>query len=216
MKSKFKVAERGSVSVQAVEWAWSKLQNLDRRIPNSVIVLHSEESSKQGHFKRHSWRTTAGRSGHEIGINANLLDFPDDLLGTLVHEAAHSILVSQGDFQAGCSGKRLDYHKVKYRDMAIEMGLTCSWYSTRHGWNNTDWPAAGVPQKYQRLLKGLVKRLPAGTTKMRPLPPKSTDLPKPGMTPAICGCDPPRKIYGSKSVLELGNIVCGYCERAFV
>ena len=52
------------------------------------------------------WRATGGESGHEVAINPTLFDDPTDLLGTLLHEAAHAYAANMlGDTTAKDLGR---------------------------------------------------------------------------------------------------------------
>jgi hypothetical protein len=113
-----------------------------------------------GHFCESVWRTRGIESGHEVALNPKLFDSPEELLGTLLHEAAHALLFEWG-MNGGC-GPDGFYHREEFRNVSRKLGLECLFNNRRYGYNITRWPKVGVPRQYQRVLKLLRRELPWG------------------------------------------------------
>ncbi len=159
-------------------------------------------------------RTVRRGTAHEIAINPKLIGFPNDILGTMLHEAAHAILFEAG--HNGGIGSTPYYHTKKFRDQCIELGLVCDFLNTRYGWTVTHWPPSGIPKRYRAAIALLRQNLPAGTGDPPPAELKPRPLPTTGHSLLVCGCEGgQRTIYVKKSVLEDGGIICSFCGHEF-
>ena len=155
------VASRGSKASECLERAWRRIRQLEPCLPPVIVViLASRRRQKQGHFSGCAWRTTGVEGGHEVAINPALFDRPEDLLATLLHEAAHALLFEWG-LNGGC-GSDGYYHREEFRNVCRKLGLECEFSNRRYGWNLARWPAAGVPTKYRNVLGLLRRELPWG------------------------------------------------------
>ena len=118
---------------------------------------------------------------------------------------------------AGCSvGKDQYYHRKEFRNTCRELGLECLFHNRRYGWCLTQWPVAGVPERYHAILH-LLTALPWGT--QAPQLPRQrlqgAKTPPAGLTKLLCQCAKPRAIYASKTVQSAGGIECLFCRREF-
>lgn len=156
------VGDRGSLASRCLERAWARLREVEPCVPPVVIVLVpvGRKQGKLGHFSGLVWRAGRGERGHELAINPVLFDRPEDLLGTLVHEAAHALLFEWG-LRGGC-GPDGYFHREEFRGVCERLGLVCSFRNRRYGWSDTAWPVAGVPMKYRSVLRLLTRELPWG------------------------------------------------------
>lgn len=158
----FSVNTRGSTAAKCLEKAWRIIRRLQPCLPPVVIViLASGRRNRKGHFSGCVWRTANSIAGaHEVAISPTLFDRPEDLLETLLHEAAHALLFEWG-LNGGC-GPDGYYHREAFRNVCRKLGLHCTFSNKRYGWNETRWPAEGVPAQYRTVLEILRKHLPWG------------------------------------------------------
>jgi hypothetical protein len=221
---KSRIKDRASRATQCLEEAWELLRKRIPKLPPVVVVVLNTNSRRRLHgaFVPSTWRYRQAKKVHEIGISPALFPTPADLLGTLLHEAAHAVLF-ETDAQnprhiAGCSvGKDRYYHRTEFRETCRALGLECLFRNRRYGWALTQWPAAGVPERYQPILYLLTRALPWGTQAHRlqrqRLPGAKT--PAAGHTKLLCQCAKPRGIYVSQAVKAAGGIVCLFCHTEF-
>lgn len=191
------------------------LRQIEPTIPPAVITQLDARTRRfaLGYFAGGEWRKRRG-AAHEIAISPRLIPRPDELLATMLHEAAHAVLFEQG--KRGGMGSTRYYHTLVFRDQCLAFGLDCAFQDTRYGWTLTKWPLSGAPKRFASVLKKLKMRLPAGTGGTLTQRPRGKKLPVSGHTPMTCGCEEPgRTIYVSKSVLAAGNIQCTICQKAF-
>ena len=212
---KYRIGKRGSAGVQALETAWEMLRATVDGVPRAVLTFVDSRSRGfvHGYFARSIWKKRRG-AVHEIAINPRLIGQPSELLGTMVHEAAHAILYEAGE--NGGMGSTGYYHTTRFRDECKALGLTCEFWNTRYGWTVTAWSASGVPEKYRPILAHLRQELPAGIGGRVALKQKGRRLPVSGHTMLVCGCEEgDRTIYVKKSVLKQGGVMCSLCGEDF-
>lgn len=210
-----KIDNRSSTAVRCLERAWKELRRVEPRVPRVVlsVLTSGEQDRRLGYFAPHRWAASGGGT-HDVAVHPGLFGNKTELLGTLVHEAAHALLA---DDRGGCSGAKSQYHRKQFRDVARELGLSCEFVDTRHGWASTGWPDDQVDDRYQSVLR-VLDGLPAGT-KRQPrsrAAPKATSTPKSGLQPMACACQPPRRIYAAKAIRTSGGVTCERCEQEFV
>lgn len=205
----------------ALATAWTILCDgpLSLPFPRNVFILPLTErrgrrSSRTviGHFARSRWRVLEDGQ-HEIAINPGIFNKPADVLETLIHEGAHAILVDEA---GGCTQGGY-YHTKHFRDVALSMGLDCTFHDRRYGWTDTVWPDGQVPDQYQPVLKYLTDNLVATASICISRPaPTNKPLPAPGRLRLVCKCLPPRIIYATPTVARGGGIQCEVCSQPFV
>ena len=205
------IQDRSSRAAACLEQAWRELRARHRRIPPAVLLVLSagdRKGSKLGHFSASSWKYNRALRAHEIAVSPALFASPEDLLATLLHEAAHAILHSD---HGGVSGRY--YHLATFRDVCQQLGLECQFKNTRYGWTITGWPAEGVPSIYDPALR-VLRTLPPGTEVLRP-DDRASPLPKSGWVRLACRCIPERAVYTARSVASDGGVECAICGCAF-
>lgn len=130
-----------------------------------------------------------------------------DVLGTLLHEAAHGVAATRTVNDTSRQGR---YHNKKFAELAQELGISVEHDRTR-GWSATTVPAETLAA-YPAVLAALAAAITAyrsaestgeGKTKSRNSP------------TALCGCSEPRRIRVSRAVLAAGPIVCSLCDGPF-
>lgn len=156
---------RSSTATKCLERVWTMLRTVQPCLPEVVIVIHSPRGKRRklGHFLGCVWQAAEPGGGHEVGVSPELFESPGELLGTLLHEAAHALLYEWG-LNAGC-GPDGYYHREEFRNVCRKLGLECEFTNKRYGWSSTRWPAAGVPKQYQPLVELLRRDLPWGLRK---------------------------------------------------
>jgi hypothetical protein len=212
---KYRVVGRGSAAVATLEAAWNMLRELERRIPLAVLTFVDARSRDRvhGYCARSTWKKRTG-AAHEVAISPGLIGHPEDLLETMLHEAAHAVLFEAG--ANGGMGSTRYYHTKTFRDQCRAFGLACDFLNSRYGWTLTAWPVTGVADRYKPVLARLRRGLPSGTGGRAPGRVKPGPLPPAGHTVLVCGCpDGDRTVYVKKSVLDAGGIMCSFCKREF-
>ena len=176
---------------------------VERVVPVAVPVVTRE--GQRGHLG------VADLHAHRVllcvafGLDAQ----PKELLGTLLHEAAHG-LGHAGSVRTTSRNGR--YHNAKYRQLAEELGLEVAQVGTI-GWSDTSVPAA-VAERYRPVLEDLGKALVLW---------RRADAAGSGgggersrnLLACRCRCEPPRAIRVAQKTLGLGPITCGACLEEF-
>ena len=102
--------------------------------PRATILVTRKTGNTMGHFTNWQPWISGAESFHEIMISANY--FPRGaraVLGTLLHETAHSL-----DLQNGIQGVTGEgYHNKKFKETAEGLGLTIT-QAPRIGFSNTE------------------------------------------------------------------------------
>lgn len=208
---------RGSKASHCLERAWAALQTILPGLPSVVCVILSADSPRRklGHFAAHHWRNTTPRQTHELAITPSLFENPENLLATLLHEAAHALLDESAH---GGVGYCRHYHNKIFAKQCRELGLECLFMDTRYGFSHTQWPCRrDIPSCYAPVLTILKEGLPLGTAP-RQLPRRaSRPLPPSGYTRLVCACPNRlrRSVYVKASVLQQGQIRCELCATLF-
>lgn len=125
--------ENLSIITSALEKAHSLIQE-KTGAPRATILVTRKTGNTMGHFTHAKPWVSGEDSFHEIMISAEY--FPRGaraVLGTLLHETAHSL-----DLQNGIQGVTGDgYHNKKFKATAEALGLTIE-NAGRIGWSKTD------------------------------------------------------------------------------
>lgn len=207
--------------VAALESAWSAIRARHPELPAVVVVLGAGSGDRGGlrlgHFAAMRWSSTDSAAGTgEDGGRERLAEVfvggeglargPVDVLGTLLHEAAHALAHVRRIQDTSRQGR---WHNARFKAIATEVGIAVE-KDSKLGWSPTTVPDgtrsvyAAVIEQLGRALR--MRRASEGTG--------GTEKPKrPGPPPCVCRCG--RRIRVAASVRELGPIVCGLCEQEF-
>ena len=83
-----------SLLLAALEHAWTTIRTRHPDVPDVVLVIASGSEGKRlnlGHFAPHRWQVN-GADRHEVLVSGEGLQRgPIEVLGTLLHEAAHGL-----------------------------------------------------------------------------------------------------------------------------
>jgi hypothetical protein len=143
--------------VAALEGAWESIRARHPEVPTVVMVLGAGSIGttggglKLGHFAAMRWaepdRTAAGdRDGNsargavqlpEVFVGGEgLARGPADVLGTLLHEAAHALAHVRGIKDTSRQGR---WHNARFKALAEELGIEVT-KDPRIGWSPTTLP----------------------------------------------------------------------------
>ena len=194
--------------VAAIESAWRAIQANHADVPEDVVTLasgSSRQGMKLGHFAADRW-VSGEATVHELFIGGEgLARGGADVLGTLLHEAAHGAAQARGIKDTSRQGR---YHNTKFRAIGEEFGLTLE-CDPKIGWSTTTVPAA-TAARYSPEVAAITAALNAH---------RLADIGTGGRTSnnngvsASCECG--RKIRVSRAVYEDAPIICGKCEGVF-
>jgi hypothetical protein len=239
--------------VAALEHAWHAIRTRHPQVPAVVIVLATGSigaprgSLRLGHFAAMRWDhdTTSGSdpvNGQgesadrrealpEVFVGGEGLALgPVDVLGTLLHEAAHALAHTREIKDTSRQGR---YHNRRYAALATELGLTVT--DTRTiGWSDTRVPQATATEyaeviDHLRVALTIQRRAEHALTAVPAGPDQPDDQDQNGddddqehggrksngnPTPCVCGCG--RRIRVAPTVLDLGPIICSLCAQNFM
>ena len=112
-----------SLLVAALEHTWQTIRTRHPQVPDAVLVVASGSEGKRlnlGHFAPHRWQVH-GADRHEVLVGGEGLHRgPVDVLGTLLHEAAHGLAQARSIQDTSRQGR---YHNRRYATLAPELGL---------------------------------------------------------------------------------------------
>jgi hypothetical protein len=196
-----------SLLVAALEHTWQTIRQHHPDVPDAVLVVASGAEGKRlnlGHFAPHRWQVS-GADRHEVLVGGEGLHRgPTEVLGTLLHEAAHGLAQARDVQDTSRQGR---YHNHRYAQLARELGLEVATVKPI-GWSATTVPeptAAGYAGELEELQAALVlwrrQEHRIGGTRSR------------NLLAATCGCG--RRIRAAKANLAEAPIVCGACEHPF-
>jgi hypothetical protein len=141
--------------VAALEGTWTAIRARHPEVPEVVIVVAagSDPHARRltlGHFAAGRWQLTQPTSGQpaeraEVLVGGEgLRRAPTDVLGTLLHEAAHGLAHARGIQDTSRQGR---YHNKRYAQLAGELGLQVA-EQAPVGWTATtvpEQPRPGTP-----------------------------------------------------------------------
>jgi hypothetical protein len=198
--------------ITAIDRTWAAIQDRHPDVPAVVITLGagsggSGRGLKLGHFAPGRWQHGSGTLPELFIGGEGLARGGRELLGTLLHEAAHGLASARGITDTSRQGR---FHNTRYRELAGELGLHVTQAGTI-GWSDTTVPdatAALYRAELRRLDAALVTHRHADSGAGRGGRASSNN----GLA-ARCGCG--RRIRVSASVLDMGPVTCGICGTDF-
>lgn len=216
--------------VGALSDTWRAIQARHPDVPDVVLTLGSgtggrRTATKWGHFAGRRWIRTVPAGAeetvgdehqaqpeqhvHELFVGGEgLVRGPVEVLGTLLHEAAHALAEARGIADTSGGGR---YHNLKFKQLAEQLGLAVTEAAAR-GWASTTVPEA-TAAAYEPQIDALAAAI---TAHRAPEPTRPAGTPATGrMLAAVCGCTPPRRFRIAKGVFDLGGITCNECDQQF-
>ncbi|HLX48550.1 MAG TPA: hypothetical protein VKS82_09465 [Streptosporangiaceae bacterium] len=195
--------------LRALEATWQHIQSRHPQVPPVIIIMASGTGGKHtkwGHYAPQRWHAS-GENHAEIMISGEgLRRGARDVLGTLLHEAAHALAAARDIKDTSRQGR---YHNKHFKALAEELGITVT-HDQAIGWSVTSVPD-GTAKTYARQITALDKAMTiwrhdeingTGTGK------RNTNL-----IAAACPCE--RSIRIAATVLADAPITCGACGSDF-
>jgi hypothetical protein len=197
-----------SLLVAALEHAWQTIRSRHPEVPDAVLVVASGAEGKRlnlGHFAPHRWQVN-GSDRHEVLVGGEGLQRgPTDVLGTLLHEAAHGLAQARGVQDTSRQGR---YHNRRYATLARELGLEVASVKP------IGWSATTVPEPTVAAYAGQLEDLAAALVLWRRREHRIGPGPRSrNLLAAACGCG--RRIRVAKATLAEAPILCAACQQPF-
>jgi hypothetical protein len=197
-----------SLLVAALEHTWQTIRQHHPDVPEAVLVVASGSEGKRlnlGHFAPHRWQVH-GANRHEVLVGGEGLQrSPVDVLGTLLHEAAHGLAQARSVRDTSRQGR---YHNHRYAQLARELGLDVT-IQPPIGWSHTT-----VPEQTAGVYAGQLEQLAAALVLWRRLELRvGSGTRSRNLLACTCGCD--RRIRVAKATLAEAPILCGACAEPF-
>jgi hypothetical protein len=201
--------------VAALEHAWTAIRYRHPEVPEVVIVVASGSDPRSrrlnlGHFAAGRWQLTspdAPSDRAEVLVSGEGLHRgPVDVLGTLLHEAAHGLAHARKLSDTSRQGR---YHNRRYATLAAELGLDVAHVQP------IGWSATSVPEPTAARYVEVLGELAAALVLWRRAEQTSTVGPGRSRNALACSCACDRRIRVARSVLELAPILCAACAQPF-
>jgi hypothetical protein len=199
--------------VAALEHAWTTIRRHHPEVPQVVIVVASGSDPRSrrlnlGHFAAGRWQLTDQPTDRaEVLVSGEGLQRgPVDVLGTLLHEAAHGLAHVRKVSDTSRQGR---YHNRRYATLAGELGLDVA-HVQPIGWSATSVPAP-TAARYAQVLAELA----AALVLWRRAEQASPAGPGRSRNALACSCACARRIRVARSVLEQAPILCAACAQPF-
>jgi hypothetical protein len=214
--------------IEALAAIWTKIRTLHPDVPGVVLLpAPALQRNVLGHFAPLRWRpNTEGDVGffHEVVVVAEHMNRePNDILETLIHEAAHAQNFNRGI--KDCSKNQ--YHNRKFKVAAEELGLVV--HQVKHyGFAYTEL-ADGTADRYRAEVHHLTDVLVHRRSSWAPTPTPTSNTDSGVATPTgtagpsgpprhrrmrvICSCG--FIIYASRKTLRETRIRCESCGNLF-
>jgi hypothetical protein len=197
--------------VAALEQAWAAIQDRHGEVPSVVIVVGSGSPAKPsgqmtwGHYVEAQWRHEANVLPEVLIAGEGLAHTVDEVLATLLHEAAHGIASARRVQDTSRQGR---WHNKRYKAIAEDLGLAVN-LDRRLGWSATTL-GPGLIDVYRDVLDGLDAAIKAYRHANEYGAPKESS--RNGLV-LVCPCG--RKIRASTTVVAQGRIICAVCDKPF-
>jgi hypothetical protein len=197
-----------SLLVAALEHAWQTVRRRHPDVPEAVLVVASGTDGKRlnlGHFAAHRWQVN-GADRHEVLVGGEGLQRgPVDVLGTLLHEAAHGLACARNIQDTSRQGR---YHNRRYATLARELGLEVTSVQP------IGWSATTVPEPTAAAYAAQLAELAAALVLWRRQEQRAATGGKArNLLAAACGCG--RRIRAARATLAAAPILCALCEQPF-
>jgi hypothetical protein len=208
--SKYSPSPDGAASllVAALEHAWTAIRTRDPQVPEAVLVVASGSEGKRlnwGHFAPHRWQV-GGADRHEVLVGGEGLQRgPTEVLGTLLHEAAHGLAQARSVQDTSRQGR---YHNRRYAALAHELGLAVTSVKP------IGWSATTVPEPTAAAYAGQLEELQAALVLWRRQEHRiGSGTHSRNLLAAACGCG--RRIRVATATLAEAPILCAACAQPF-
>ena len=192
-----------------LEEIWTAIRRNHPEVPPVVIIIASGTDSRQpkwGHYASGRWYASNVKHAEVMISGEGLARTPREVLGTLLHEAAHALAAARGITGTSRQGR---YHNKKYAVLAAELGLDVA-ETPGFGWTITTVPDA-TASRYATQLAALKDAMTLWrNTEHVPAAAKGRST---NLIAAQCSCG--RKIRVAASTLDEAPILCQACDGYF-
>jgi hypothetical protein len=201
--------QAASPLLKILEDTWLEIRRWHPDIPPAVIIIASGTDSKNprwGHHAPGRWNVSGQQYAEVMISGEGLRRTPEEVLGTLLHEAAHALAHARGIKDTSRQGR---YHNKHFKTHAEQLGLivTCD---DRNGWATT--ALSDVTKiAYARQLADLAQAMTMwrhGEATPGSAPRRNSNL-----IAAACPCG--RSIRVAASTLAEAPITCQACDGDF-
>jgi hypothetical protein len=229
--------------VAAIEAVWAEIRRRHPDVPEVIVTVGAGSigtprgTLRLGHYAAARWHPTPAappaaddpRAPHAVAElfigGEGLARGSVDVLGTLLHEAAHGIATTRGVKDTSRAGA---YHNARYKHLAEELGLQIDRDPTI-GWSLTTVPPATVVAYQNEIahLRDAIAHIRESEHRARrpdPGTPTGGDA-DPGTNPDktggrsaptyTCTCTPPRRMRMAPTVHALAAVTCNACGEPF-
>ena len=202
-------SQAASRILKILEDTWLEIRRWHPEIPPAVIIIASGTDGKHprwGHHAPGRWNV-AGEQTTEIMISGEgLRRSAPDVLGTLLHEAAHALAHARGIKDTSRQGR---YHNKHFRTCAERLGLIVT-HDDHNGWAATTiTDVTGIA--YARQLRELTDAMTLWRHSESATGP--TTRRNSNFIAAVCPCG--RSIRVAASTLAEALITCHACDGDF-
>lgn len=196
--------------VTALETTWAAIRSHHPDVPDVVLTVGSGSTGGSdltlGHFAPNRW-VRGEYELHELFVGGEGLQRGAvDVLGTLLHEAAHGVAAVRGIKDTSRQGR---WHNERFRVLGDELGLALA-HHPKLGWSVTS-----VLDHTRHLYRGELEELAFALVAYRRREPDRRGGRKSNNNGLSAECDCGRKIRVARSVFETGAIFCGICGTRF-
>ena len=194
-----------------LEDTWKTIRRRHPEVPPVVIIIASGTGGKQAKWGHHApgrWHHDDAEHAEVMISGEGLRRTPREVLGTLLHEAAHALAAARGITDTSRQGR---YHNRKFAGLATELGLdTAEDPSGKFGWTITT-----VPDLTVGIYAGSLAALGEAMTLWRSAEHTDTSARRrdTNLIAAICLCG--RTIRVAASTLKEAPITCQGCDGSF-
>ncbi|MVU77452.1 hypothetical protein GPX89_09345 [Nocardia sp. ET3-3] len=196
--------------VTALESTWAAIRSQHPDVPNVVLTVGSGSTGGSeltlGHFAPNRW-VRGEYELHELFVGGEGLQRGAvDVLGTMLHEAAHGVAVTRGIKDTSRQGR---WHNERYRTLGEELGLTLA-HNDKIGWSVTT-----VPEQTRELYRDELDELAFALVAYRRREPERRGGRKSSNNGLTAECECGRKIRVAVGTYGIGPIICGVCKTGF-
>jgi hypothetical protein len=193
--------------VATLERTWAAIRHRHPEVPEVIVVVAAGGEGRRlrwGHFAAGRWQLGAGHRPEVLVGGEGLRRPAREVLGTLLHEAAHGLADRRGIRDTSRGGR---YHNRRYAALAGELGLQVA-HVDPIGWSATTVPDA-TAASYAEVLAELGERLTLWRHQEQP----GTAAASRNLLACACGC--PRRIRVAPATLAAAPILCTACRQPF-
>lgn len=206
-------AVAASALVATLERAWAAIVARHPEVPHVVVVVAAGSGGgrselKLGHFAAARWEANGGQLPELLVGGEGLRLGPHEVLGTLLHEAAHGLGLARSIKSTSRGGR---YHNKKYKALAEELGLDAA-QTGSIGWSATSLRTA-TADSYAGVLADIERALVLWR-RSEPRHP-GRDRGRTSLLACGCSCESRRRIRVAPTTLALGPILCAVCRSPF-